>query len=305
MTIRTALALLVAVPAAMAYPWQSRTDWWLLGVAAAVVVIAFAGWRGQFLTNMAARRVAVFRRNRSTPGQQNPHRVTVVVRVEDPASVGLSLRSLAGYVERFGIRSEKVRVTTRTRSGVRTTWVSLTVDATANLAALQARSPELPLHDTAAVAGRRLADQLRESGLEASVVDTAYAPLAGLVKEMWRGVRNEHGVVSAYGIPAGEQMFPLLAEVWALPEETWTAVEFAGTPAEPTVAALCAVCAAEAVRGVPLSGLRPQHGAQRPLLTALDPKSSDPLGVPTVPLKAETLTGIGWPAGSAGDFSRT
>ncbi|MEO3758899.1 type VII secretion protein EccE [Mycobacterium sp. B14F4] len=305
MTIRIALALLFIVPAAMAYPWQSNVDWWLLGIAAAVLAVVFAWWRGQFVTTIVARRWAVFRRNHSTPRQQSADRATVVVRVDDPAGVGLSLPVLAGYVERFGVRSHKVRVTSRTQGAVRRTWVSLTIDASANLVALRARSPELPLHETAVIAGRRLAGHLRETGLEASVVDTADTPLVGAGKETWRGVRDEHGVVSAYGIAVDDRLSERLAEVWAQPAENWTAVEFAGTAAEPTVAAVCAMRTPEAVRGVPLPGLIPQRGGQRPLLAALDPKSTDRLGIPAEPLTAGLLDGVGWPGGSSVELSRT
>lgn len=309
MTIRIALALLAVVPAAMAYPWQSDTDWWLLGIAGAVLVVVFAWWRGQFVTTMIARRLAVFRRNHSKPRSQSPHRATVVVRVDDPAGVGLPLPLLAGYVDRFGVRSEKVRVTSRNQDGVRTTWISLTVDAVANLVALQARSAELPLHDTVEIAGRRLADHLRETGLDAAVVHSADAPLAGAGRERWRGVRDDSGFVSAYGIPVDERLPDRLAEVWAQSNETWTAVEFAGTGAqtraEPTVAALCAFRTAKPVRGVPLPGLVAHRGIQGPLLTALDPNSVGRLGLPAKPLPQGLLERIAWPLGSRTDFSRT
>lgn len=305
MTIRIALALLVIVPAAMAYPWQSNIDWWLLGVAAAVVVAVFAWWRGQFVTSMIARRLAVFGRNHSKAKAQDPNRATVVLRVEDPAGVGLSLTLVAGYVERFGVRCEKVRVTSRTQGGVRTTWISLTVDAVANLAALRARSSQLPLHDTVSIAGRRLADHLRETGLEATVVDTAESPLGGGVRETWRAVRDDHGFVSAYAIPVDDRLPERFTAVWAQLNETWTAVEFGGTAAEPTVAALCAIRTTEALRAVPVQGLVAQRGIQRPLLTALDPKSSECIGLPAKPLPVEVLTRIAWPVGAPTEFSRT
>lgn len=305
MTIRIALALLVIVPAAMAYPWQSNTDWWLLGVATAVVVVVFAWWRGQFVTTMIARRLAVFRRNHSKLKAQDPNRATVVVRVEDPAGVGLSLPLVAGYVERFGVRSEKVRITSRTQGGMHTTWVSLTVDAAANLAALQARSPQLPLRDTVEIAGRRLADHLRETGLEASVVDSAEAPLGSGARETWRTVRDDHGFVSAYSIPVDDRLPERFTAVWGQLNETWTAVEFGGTAAAPTVAVMCAIRTTEALRTIPVPGLVAQRGVQRPLLTALDPNSSERLGLPAKPLPAGVLARIAWPVGARAEVSRT
>lgn len=165
MTIRLALTLLAIVAAAMAYPFDSTTDRWVLGVAVAVVVAVFARWGGLFLTTRLARHIAVWRRNHSTPKLQPSNEATVLLRIDDPNAVGLSLPLVAGYVERFGVRCQKVRVTSRDQAGVRTTWISLTLNAADNLTALMARSPELPLLATTEVLGRRLADHLRETGL--------------------------------------------------------------------------------------------------------------------------------------------
>ncbi len=305
MTVRITLASLAVVLAAMAYPWESTMDWWILGIAVAVVAVVFAWWRGHFLTNVVGRRLAVFRRNHSKPRAQNPNQVTVVVRVEDPAGVGVPLPLVAGYVERFGVRSEKVRVTNHDREGARTTWISLTLDATANLVALQARSPELPLRETAEIAGRRLADQLREAGLDAVPVEDADAPLVGKGREKWRGVKDEAGFVSAYGIPADERLGERLDELRSESTETWTAVEFSGSAVRPAVAAVCAFRTPDMARGAPVSGLTAHRGMQGPLLTALSPGAVRQLGVPVRPVAADLLARIGWPAGSQGDLSRT
>lgn len=305
MTVRIALASLAIVLAAMAYPWQSSTDWWIFGIAVAVVVVVFAWWRGQFLTHMVARRFAVFRRNHSKPKAQNPNQVTVVVRVEDLAGLGVPLPLVSGYVERFGVRSEKVRVTTHDRDGARATWISLTLDATANLVALQARSPELPLRETAEIAARRIADQLREAGLDAVLVEDADAPLVGNTREKWRGVKDEAGFVSVYGIPVDDRLGERLEEVRSEPTETWTAVEFSGSAARPAVAAVCAFRTPEVVRGVPVSGLTAHRGVQKPLLTALDPKAVGQLGVPVRDVAPNRLARIDWPAGVQAELSRT
>jgi hypothetical protein len=37
------LALLAVVPALLAYPWRTPRDYWLLGIAAAVVIVLFGG----------------------------------------------------------------------------------------------------------------------------------------------------------------------------------------------------------------------------------------------------------------------
>jgi type VII secretion protein EccE len=292
-----ALAFVAVVLAALAYPWQSDLDWWILGIAIAVIVIVFAWWRGLFVTTMIARRLSVFRRNHSKREVQPSGSVTVVLRIDDPAGVGLSLPMVAGYVERFGVRCEKVRVTNLDDGSASGTWISLTLNAVGNLTALRARSAELPLLDTAEIVGRRLADHLRETGLSAVLVDDAPKLLADGDRETWRGMRGDSGYLSAYAIPIDDGLRGRLAEVWTQPTETWSAVEFSGTSAHPEVRALCAFRTAEAVRGVPVAGLVPQRGIQRPLLSALAPRSTDRLAIPGVPLPPGLLEPGGWPVG--------
>ena len=298
MTVRMMIALLFIVPAAMAYPWETTGRRWILAAAIAVVVVLFAWWRGLFVTDIVGRMVAVWRRNHSTPRPVASNEATVLLRVDDPAGVGLSLPLVAGYVERFGVRCQKVRVTSRDQAGARTTWISMTIDAAENLAALQARSPELPLLATTEVVGRRLADHLREAGLDAVLVD-AVDPPAGPGREAWRGVRDEHGFASAYEIPIDDRLGERLAEIWSRPTETWTALEFSGTSTRPTVAAVCAVRTAEPVRGEPLPGLVAQPGVQRPILDALDPRNAGRFEVPSSPMPSGLLAWVSWPAGSA------
>ncbi len=120
-------------------------------------------------------------------------------------------------------------------------------------------------------------------------------PPAGHGRERWSGVADERGYVSAYGIPVDERLSERLAEIWAQPSETWTGLEFTGTSADPMVSAVCSFRTAEAVRGVPIAGLTTLRGIQRPLLTALDPRDSDRLGVLTSPLQADVLERVAWP----------
>lgn len=303
MTVRIALALLVIVPAAMAYPWNTPTDWWVLGVAIAVVLLAFAWWGGLFLTAMIGRRLAVWRRNHGRSETRPTNEVTVLIRVEAPDGAELPLPVLAGYVERFGIRASKVRATSVDTGGARTTWVSMTLGATDNLAALRARSPEIPLHDTAETAGRRLADQLREAGLNAAIVESARGPLVARGQETWRAVRDDGesgGYVAAYRIPADEHLGGRLAEVWSHPaQETWTALEFGATANGRTVAVACAFRTDDAPAKPPLPGLQVQRGLQRPLLMALDPRSVDTLGGRTASLSGGVLEHVGWTVSTA------
>jgi type VII secretion protein EccE len=268
-------------------------------------VVVSVWWRRQFVTTMIGRRIAVWRRNHSTPKPPQTGQVTVLLRVEDPAGVGLALPLVSGYVERYGMRCEKVRVTSRDRGGVRTTWIGVTLDAAGNLAALQARSAQLPLAATAEIVGRRLADQLRETGLDAVIVDDAETPLAAAARESWRAVRDDRGAISAYEVPIDARLAERLSDVWSQPNETWTALEFSGTSAHPNAAAVCAIRTAEPVRAKPLSGLVAYCGSQLPLLTAMAPHAVGRFGVTPRPLPAGLLERIVWPPGATADFSRT
>lgn len=299
MTTRIALALLFVVPAVMAYPWDSNIERWILGVAVAVVVVVFAWWRGLFATTMVRRLFGVWRRNHATPKPRSTPGVTVMVRVDDSAGVGLPLRAVAGYVQRFGVRCEKVRVTTHHDDGVNTTWISLTVDAVHNLAALRARSADLPLRDTAEIVGRRLADHLRETGLSAVMVSDTDAPLVGTACERWSGVQDDRGVLSAYVVPVDNRLDARLVDVWSQSTESWTAIEFTGAATRPDAAVLCAFRTAEPARSAPLAGLICVPGLQRPLITALGPASVQRFDVPTSPVSPELLQRIDWPVGGA------
>ena len=135
MTTRITLALLFIVAAGLSYPWPSSRDRWVLGIAVAAVVILFAWWRGAFLTTMVARRFAVWRRNRSG-GVRAPaagSRTTALLRVEpESASRHPPLPVITGYLDRYGLRADSVRITTRDAGTGRTTWIGLTIDAADN-----------------------------------------------------------------------------------------------------------------------------------------------------------------------------
>lgn len=275
MTIRIALALLFVVPAAMAYPWPSAADRWLLGAAVVAVLGLFAWWRGSFVTTIVGRRLAMWRRRNHTNGAHHSSLfTTVVLQVDGTGEPPLSL--IAGYLYRYGIRCDKIRVTSRDFDGVRTRWISLTLGAVENLAALRARSPRIPLRDTAEVVGRRLADHLRESGWIVAVVDDPDTPVRNEAKETWRGMRDASGFVAAYRL-APERGFD---EVWAIPSsETWTALEITGTPAELCTAAACAIRTDD--KPVSIVGAQPLNGRHRPVLDALNPLSVQRLGALT------------------------
>jgi type VII secretion protein EccE len=199
--------------------------------------------------------------------------VTVLLRVDVSDPLELPLGVVAGYLDRYGIRCDKVRVTSRDVAGQRTTWIGLTIGAVDNLAALQARSARIPLRDTAEVVARRLADHLRETGWNASIADSAEAPAPGSAKETWRGLRDKTGYLTAYGVRVDDRLADTLEEIRSLGSaEIWTALEYTGTATEPTLSATCALRTAERpAPRAPIPALTPMKGRHQPALSALNP----------------------------------
>lgn len=285
MTGRIMLALLVVIPAAMAYPWQTTLDWWLLGIAAAVVIVVFAWWRGTFLTTVLRRRLALLRghdepRHLVQHSETDAH-TTVVLRVLG-GEHELPLTTLSSYLDRYGVQCDAIRVTHRDTPDGRTTWVGLTFSAAANLAALQARSEDIPLRETAEVTLRRLADHLRELGYSVSTVDVGIPDLLkSAPKERWKTVQDgDQGYLTCYAVPADDRLGDTLAELRTTDAaEVWTVLELTGSPARPEAAAVCAVRTGEIPTDTPAGALQPLRGRQRRTLAALHPESTDRLAV--------------------------
>ncbi|ADT97151.1 MULTISPECIES: type VII secretion protein EccE [Mycolicibacterium] len=301
MIVRLTLAALFVIPAAMAYPWQTTFDRWLLGVAVAVVVILFAWWRGLFVTTLVARRIRLLtRRGRSADDGDAGEFATVALRVEQ-GQADLPLALAADHLDRYGIAFDKVRVTSREAAGHRTTWVSLTLGAASNIAALTARSPQIPLQDTVEVAARRLADHLRERGWEVTI-DDAPGPLPGDGgKETWRGVVDGHGHLAAYRVRVDERLTETLAAAGSAGTEFWSAVEFTGSRTSPEIAASCALRTTD--RPPAIAGLTAERGLHRSALDALGPTSHRRLLAPPVPATPELVAQLRLPVGAI--LSRT
>lgn len=306
MIVRLTLAALFVIPAAMAYPWQTAADRWVLGLAVTAVVILFAWWQGLFVTTMVARRLALLtRRGTSAGARRGPEFATVALRVAPRESTDLPVALLAGYLDRYGISFDNVRVTSRDVGGARTTWVGLTLGAADNVAALSARSWLIPVQDTAHIAARRLADHLREIGWEVMVDDGPAVLIGEQSTETWRGVRDDRTYLAAYRIAVDEQLPDTLAAVWSCgAEEIWTAVEFTGSRMHPAMAAECAIRTTERPSaGAPVTGLTPERGRHGAALAALAPESDKRLSARPVPVQPEVLTALRWPTGAA--LSRT
>ncbi|KLO25752.1 secretion protein EccE [Mycolicibacter heraklionensis] len=312
-TGRITLVLLATAAATTAYPWQSARERWVLGIGIAVAVALLAQWRGLPLSTILRRRASI---NRPKQGERRARRtvtdprVTVLLRVaarqEDTDSLPLPL--IARYLDRYGLRADAIRVTSRDvgdHAGARerTTWIGLTFAAVDNLAALQARSPGIPLHQTAVVVARRLADHLRESGWAANVVEPDDIPeldTAGS-RETWHSVVQADGDhLAAYRAAPRQDVPELLAKVWSYPApETWTALEIAGIGDDQTLAFAAAFrTGAQPGGGGPLPGLSPQPGNQRASLAALHPSSVHRLDGHAV-VARDWLTRLRWPSSTA------
>jgi type VII secretion protein EccE len=309
-TGRITLALLAVVPAVMAYPWHSTRDYWVLGIAAFVVILLFGWWGGLHFTTILRRRLAMMSR-RGGPVRESGHeaRTTALLRLGPPAGDQdvFPLPLIAGYLNCYGIRADTIRITSRsTASDACQTWIALTVSAADNLAALRARSSRIPLHETTQVAVRRLADHLREIGWEASVSGPDQVPrlLDSAGRETWRAVQCGSGYLAAYRVSADDALPQTLDAILShQARETWTTLEIAGaggSGARHTVAVACALLTdAPPPAGAPLPGLTPQRGNQGPALTALDLLSTQRLdGHTSVP--ADLLTRLDWPTPLAG-----
>ena len=311
---RMTLALLALVPAALAYPWRSARDYWVLGIAVVVVLVLFAGWGGLFFTTILRRRLSLMRGNRSGPSA-GPGVTTALLRLGPPLgdSDVLPLPLIASYLARYGIRADSVRITTRdsaSDTSRRQTWVGLTISAADNLAALQARSSRIPLEDTAQVAARRLVDHLRETGWEANIVAAEEVPrlLTPNARESWNGVqRGTSDYIAAYQVSVDDGLSDTLDAIGDhAARETFVVLEIAaasgsgGPQSRHTVAVACAFLTQTPPDGAsPLAGLTPQRGNQRPALSTLDLLSGRRIGGHTDE-PAGLLAQLRWPTPEAG-----
>jgi type VII secretion protein EccE len=275
---RLTIVLLAVVSAVLAYPWHSTHDRWALGIAIAVVLVSLLWWRGHFLTTIAGRRLRVLLHRKSiTAAPADLHWAggdavaTVLLRI-DSSDRELPADVLAGYLDRYGVQADSVRVTTRTIANDTTTWIGLTFSGARNLDALKARSAQIPLRETAENAGRRLINHLREIGWTATLADPDQVPdlVAADAREQWQSVNDARGYLTTYAAKTPEA----LAAVSSAAAEVWTVVEIAGTSPLAQVRAAAAIRTEDRPKGpAPLPGLTPIPGRQASALAALHPLS--------------------------------
>jgi type VII secretion protein EccE len=273
---RLTVVLLAMVSAVLTYPWQSTSDRWAFGVAVAVVVVALIWWRRRYLTTIVGRRLRVLLHRKPIHVASADLRVTgadavttVLVRVES-RDRELPHGLLAGYLDRYGLRCDAVRVTTHTTQAGVTTWIGLTFSGARNLSALQGRSARIPLRETAENAARRLIRHLGEIGWTAALADPDQVPdlVAADARERWQSVTDPRGHLTTYAATTPEA----LAAVREGAIESWTVVEIAGTPESDRLRAGAAI-RTEDQPSASLPGLVPITGRQASALAALHPLS--------------------------------
>lgn len=309
---RIALVLLAVVPALMASPWETTAQRWALGVGVIVTIVLLGWWRGLHFTTIVRRRLAMLRsRGRAHTGRPDASgaRATAALRITPSAAGGtVPLPLIATYLNRYGLRADAVRVTsrsTRPAGGAATTdtWIGLTYSAAPNLAALQARSASIPLQRTVDIAVRRLADHLREIGWDTAVLADDEIPslIDASARETWRSVVDGSGDhIAGYQVGVDAALADTLSRIRsANASETWTALEFAEDGGHRTVAAVCALRTDSAPDGsAPLAGLLPKQGNHRGTLLGLHPLSGSRLDGHT-PLPGDDLAGLAWPVTAA------
>src|SRR6201999_2734555 len=230
------LVLLAVVAGAIAFPWHTVRERWLLGIAIVVAIVLLARWQGLPVTTILRRRLAIVRPNRGARRADESVtdvRTTALLKVTPPLADAdaLPLSLIAGYAKRYGLRADAIRVTSRDSTSEggtreRETWIGVTLSAADNLAALQARSAHIPLHENAEVAAP----------------DAVPAPYPKSGRETWSGVCQEsNDYVAAYGVKVDTALPNTLAAIWSYPvREVWTAAEVTGAGDNQTLAVACA-----------------------------------------------------------------
>lgn len=309
---RIALVLLAATPALMANPWETSAQRWALAVGVIATILLLGWWRGLHFTTIARRRLAMLRSRGGAHTDRRDAvdaRATAALRITaSAAGNAVPLELIASYLNRYGLRADAVRVTSRAGATSADTWIALTYAAAPNLAALQARSESIPLRRTVDVAVRRLADHLREIGWDTAVVADDEIPslIDANAREAWRSVVDGSGDhVAAYQVVIDAALADTISRIQAVnANETWTVLEVAEQDGQQTIAAACALRTGSAPDGsAPLAGLLPQQGNHRNALLGLHPLSGVRLDGHTT-VSGDDLAGLRWPVTAATPVAR-
>lgn len=309
---RIALVLLAVVPALMANPWDTTAQRWALAVGVIATILLLGWWHGLHFTTIARRRLSMLRSRGGAHTDRRDAadaRATAALRITaSAAGNAVPLELIASYLNRYGLRADAVRITSRAGAGTTDTWIGLTYAAAPNLAALQARSASIPLQRTVDIAVRRLADHLREIGWDTAVVADDEIPslVDASAREAWRSVVDGSGEhVAAYQVGIDAALADTIIRIQAVnANETWTVLEVAEQDGQQTIAAACALRTGSAPDGgAPLAGLLPQQGNHRNALLGLHPLSGIRLDGHTT-VSGDEFAGLRWPVTAATAVAR-
>jgi len=290
-TLRLTLVATLIAAGALALYRRDPADRWIAITAGVLALVLLVWWRGTFLTDILRRFTKMLARRLSGRASADTAPI-VAVGVDARSTVALELTSrpsgedvpvalLAGYLDRYGVRCSSIRVTTADINGVASkTWVSLTLSAADNLTALQARSPRIPLRETADTVARRLSDHLRELGWQVTATESPNTPLPAQAKEGSRGVIDDHGYLATYRVTVNNDLPETLESIRnAALAERWTALELTGNADAPHLAVVSALRTGDKPAAhPPLAGLTPCWGEHLLVLQALNPLSPKALG---------------------------
>jgi hypothetical protein len=274
----------------------------------------------------------------------HPHNLTTPAEHADQ----LPWEFITAWLDRYGVRADALTVCSLTRTPPasslrsdsaalltgrtpqhRDTWLTYTLRADSNVAALTARQttiarihtdPEEPgqapggrprraaLADTTA---RRLISELRERGWLATLCDQPeqlpafVSPAATVRCEHWTATEYSDGYRAVYAI----EPQALDAVLGALPtvgtKAIWVAVTIRSRGRQPaTIQACAATLTATRPPLRPLPGMDGLHGLHHQVAPALTATGLDDLGdvaaLPTMELTAADLTGLTWPTTAFG-----
>ncbi len=341
---------------AVLLPAGRALQWWHAVLAGAVIVGFVGSWHGQHLSTSVRRWVPMIWRNRrgarpapesAAPNAGDPlrARITLQLRPHPHALTADSDRDdqvpwefLISWLDRYGIRADELTVCSVTRtpppSSLRTdvgatlaghhpqyrrTWLSYTLSAESNVAALIARETTVAAVDgdarqrpaLADVVARRMVAEFRERGWLATMCsDTAELPAfvppsVQLRRELWTGTEYSDGFRAVYTVDP-HRLHTVLNHLAARPSKAmWTVLSLHSHVDKPTtVAAYVALLTTTRPPMVPARGLSGYHGLHK--------QAGEALGVvglrgdghlalpPQVDSAAVELTAHRWPTAAVG-----
>ncbi len=247
---------------------------------------------------------------------------------------------VTSWLDRYGVRADALTITSVTRtpppSGLRTdsaallsgrtpqhrdTWLTYTLRAESNVAALTARkttmgsattesddtssAPRAALADTMA---RRLVAELRERGWLATLTEEQrlpeFAPATATVRrEHWTGTEHADGFRAVYAVEPGRLIEVLEALPTVASKATWVTVTVRTPPLQPASieAVVGTITSAKPARD-PLPGLDGFHGLHRKVAEAVSVTGfeHDEFDLPSSGVAWEALTQLAWPTAAAG-----